>query len=122
MIGRETKMKTSELTGTALDWTVAKCEQIQGQNIREGFDGKLLVVDKYDFGAPAEYSTNWEQSGPIIEREKISLMYSTNNDWHVCKGFSPHRHWIASTPLIAAMRCYVASKLGDEVEIPEELK
>lgn len=26
------------------------------------------------------------------------------------------------TPLIAAMRCYVASRLGDEVEIPEELK
>lgn len=26
-----------------------------------------------------------------------------------------------STPLIAAMRCYVASKLGDEVEIPEAL-
>lgn len=25
------------------------------------------------------------------------------------------------TPLIAAMRCYVASKLGDEVDIPEEL-
>jgi hypothetical protein len=25
------------------------------------------------------------------------------------------------TPLIAAMRCYVASKLGDEVELPEEL-
>jgi hypothetical protein len=23
------------------------------------------------------------------------------------------------TPLIAAMRCYVASKLGDEIEIPE---
>jgi hypothetical protein len=26
------------------------------------------------------------------------------------------------TPLIAAMRCYVASKIGLEVEIPEELK
>jgi len=25
------------------------------------------------------------------------------------------------TPLIAAMRCYVASKLGEEVEAPEEL-
>lgn len=24
------------------------------------------------------------------------------------------------TPLIAAMRCYVASKLGEEVEIPDE--
>lgn len=30
--------------------------------------------------------------------------------------------WQGPTPLIAAMRCYVASKLGDEVEIPEELK
>ena len=27
----------------------------------------------------------------------------------------------AETPLVAAMRCYVASKLGDEVDIPEEL-
>jgi hypothetical protein len=26
------------------------------------------------------------------------------------------------TPLIAAMRCYVQSKLGDEVEAPEELQ
>jgi hypothetical protein len=25
------------------------------------------------------------------------------------------------TPLIAAMRCYVASKLGDYIDIPEEL-
>jgi hypothetical protein len=28
---------------------------------------------------------------------------------------------LSPTPLIAAMRCYVASKLGDTVEIPEEL-
>ena len=27
-----------------------------------------------------------------------------------------------TTPLIAAMRCYVASKLGDNIELPEELK
>jgi hypothetical protein len=26
------------------------------------------------------------------------------------------------TPRIALMRCYVAAKLGDEIEIPEELK
>ena len=26
------------------------------------------------------------------------------------------------TPLVAAMRCYVASRLGDEVEISEELR
>ena len=28
---------------------------------------------------------------------------------------------LAITPLIAACRCFVASKLGDEVEIPDEL-
>ena len=27
----------------------------------------------------------------------------------------------AATPLIAAMRCYVASKLGEEVDVPDEL-
>lgn len=33
-----------------------------------------------------------------------------------------HKHYLCGpTPLIAAMRCFVASKLGDEVEIPEEL-
>jgi len=34
-------------------------------------------------------------------------------DWHL--------HTEGTTPLIAAMRCYVASKLGDEVDIPTEL-
>jgi hypothetical protein len=31
--------------------------------------------------------------------------------------------WICRgpTPLIAAMRCYVASKMGDEVDVPDEL-
>jgi hypothetical protein len=29
--------------------------------------------------------------------------------------------WFGPTPLIAAMRCYVASKLGDDINIPEEL-
>lgn len=33
----------------------------------------------------------------------------------------PRHYWQGPTTLIAAMRCYVASKLGDEVEVPEEL-
>jgi hypothetical protein len=32
-----------------------------------------------------------------------------------------HDHY-GPTPLIAAMRCYVASKMGDEIELPEEVK
>jgi hypothetical protein len=35
----------------------------------------------------------------------------------LCNGYV-----VGPTPLIAAMRCYVASKMGDEIELPEELK
>jgi hypothetical protein len=81
--------------------------------------------------APEPYSTDWAQGGPIIEREGITLRApSSEGIQYRAKDGSPL--WRASTPdgvsgngptpLIAAMRCYVSSKLGDEVEIPEELK
>jgi hypothetical protein len=99
-------MKTSDLTGAALDWAVAK------------------AIGEYKPVAVPSYSTDWAQGGPIIECEGIGIdQYADYPRWQaftpapeqpsgqaVCNG---------STPLIAAMRCYVASKLGDEVEIPE---
>jgi hypothetical protein len=99
------KMKTSELTGAALDWAVAECENVYC------FDGSYTP------------SSDWAQGGPIIERERINI-YATPTGWDACRdtdmlNFSKIR--IGPTPLIAAMRCYVASKLGDEVEVPDEL-
>ena len=95
-------MKTSELTGAALDWAVARCEGGVGEN-------QLL-------GAWYAPSTDWAQGGPIIEREKITLEW-TGENW--CAYIRHDEEEFGTTPLIAAMRCYVASKLGDEVEIPE---
>jgi hypothetical protein len=65
-------------------------------------------------------STNWAHGGPIIERERIDVLYEHDLRWIAVpqKGIESY----GPTPLIAAMRCYVASKLGDEVEIPEGLK
>lgn len=104
------KIKTSELQGAALDWAVAKC--LYGDDIPAGF---------------AAYSTDWAQGGPIIEREKIGFWsYTLDEDGNENPGWYAETFEGAvadgPTPLIAAMRCYVASKLGDEVEIPEELK
>ena len=103
-------MKTSELTGAALDWVVAKCEGFEFQ-LAESF------IAYHDEGE-RNYSTNWAQGGPIIEREGIALHLWSSEEWIGDMG-----DWEArgSTPLIAAMRCYVASKLGDEVEVPDEL-
>ena len=106
-------MKTFELTGAALDWAVAKCEGI-------GLGPRGLVV-YYHEGEPAMWqpSTDWAQGGPIIERERIQLRPIRGAEWDAYWGLS--KDATGTTPLIAAMRCYVASKLGDEVDVPEEL-
>jgi len=111
-------MKTSELTGAALDWAVAKCEGREW----ESADSFLAYHEPGDMN----YSTDWAQGGPVIERENIGLVcqqpestqrcaYRQTPDGEVFYYYGP-------TPLIAAMRCYVASKLGDNIDIPEELK
>jgi hypothetical protein len=94
-------MKTSDLTGAALDWAVA---------MAENWAGAVFEVKPY--------SKDWAHGGPIIEREKITLEW-TGEDW---MAYIKHDdEFFGGTPLIAAMRCYVASKLGDEVEIPYDL-
>jgi len=127
-------MKTSGLTGAALDWAVAKCEG--ATNFRYDtvatywvtLDGKDRALSE---GWAQSFcpSTDWAQGGPIIEREGITV---------VCWAKRPDSNWMAQiwiepnvrsshactgpTPLIAAMRCYVHIKLGDEVDVPELLQ
>lgn len=116
-------MKTSELGGAALDWAVAKCEGFFKNDmavVREG------VVDVFYFESYTP-STDWAQGGAIIEREGINLdNYGKNPQWSAWTP-APERatgeaQAYGTTPLIAAMRCYVASKMGDEVELPEDFK
>lgn len=195
-------MKTSELTGAALDWAVAKCEGMthpepqpmtdaEAENlsvpfylwgtvsnkdkngnwtttvekikvVRYGLDTSIGATNpsisfidssgvlcrgsvgmffkteadaesailyessdhQWDEGGYSP-SLDWAQGGPIIEREWLDVTPWPNESdenlrWHCdqhdninCVAFGP-------TPLIAAMRCYVASKLGDTIEIPKE--
>ena len=115
------KIRTSELAGAALDWAVAKCEGIETAKFKES--PNLFFGGGFDKYAP---STNWAQGGPIIEREKMALaMYE--DFWLATMGELSMAHIddteaYGPTPLIAAMRCYVASKLGEEIDIPEELQ
>ena len=109
-------MKTSELQGAALDWAVAKCEGATETAPQKFYGWK---------GALFGYSTNWAQGGPIIEREGINLENNPSRcHWIASTPAPEHRNGavetVGLTPLIAALRCYVASKLGDEVEIPKE--
>jgi len=128
-------MKTSDLTGVALDWAVAKCE---GHDAHV-YGGIVRTTMCKMFGSECKYSTDWLQGGPIIEREGIPIRKHSSGTWYAHMNLGDgeraqwHKHeWVTSkvqkqvrfdgpTPLVAAMRCYVASKLGDEVDVPEEL-
>lgn len=115
------KIKTSELTLLALDWAVT----------RANYEINHETVWEQDSDT-CKYSTDWAQGGPIIEREGIAVDVIragwTIDSWvaalvHEDREFDgvARAEEYGPTPLIAAMRCYVASVLGDEVEIPEEL-
>ena len=132
-------MKTNELTGAALDWAVGVAEGIQWESDdpevglyhrRSRNDRLVLGALDYDIMedwglTPYEPSTNWAQGGPIIEREGISVLYrvgvnmtaSINEQYTQTIG---HRHK-GNIGLLVAMRCYVASKLGDDIDLPKEL-
>jgi hypothetical protein len=113
-------METSKLTGAALDWAVALCEGWQPERVRDN-QGEYWWLFKEARGMnPKHYhpSTHWGIGGRIIEREHITLRCYTDALWDASIG---RLDYVAdgTTPLIAAMRCYVASKLGDEVQLPE---
>jgi hypothetical protein len=115
-------MKTSELTGAALDWAVALIEKPGIVGVRP--DGKLGAAGNLAFSP----STDWAQGGPIIEREIISVSHDTAGQTIEWAAWTPapirdeaEAFGYGPTPLIAAMRCYVASKLGDTVDVPPEL-
>jgi hypothetical protein len=121
------KVKTSEAKDQVLNYLVAKCEgKTKLYQIRRG-DSRVIDTDHPEYFEQYkrqhdEYSTDWAQGGPIIEREGIQL-YGVTRTHYGCIHRTRHKHYVADgpTPLIAAMRCYVASKLGDEVEVPDEL-
>lgn len=118
------QIKTSELMGAALDWVVYECEKLAMRTdvyMRWYGDGRRDAP--HDRLGPFRPSSDWSQGGPIVEREGIDTKKVGITQWMAtlsdpCPSYFQQ---CGVTPLIAAMRCYVASKLGDVVDVPEEL-
>lgn len=116
------KIDTSELSGPALDWAVNACE-----------DEDWKPVDnpssfKWKIGCILPYSADGALAARIMEREKISVQPRYGGGWvaEIIRFDTPTNgrfQWTARGPtlLIAAMRCYVASKLGEKIDVPKEL-
>ena len=121
------KIKTSEATPIQLNWLAAKAEGILDRIELEQVNGVWSVAIP-DLGCSFEPSTCWTQGGPIIERERIRIRFETECYWYFTTptdtwlaNYEGVGEWLGPTALIAAMRCYVASKWGDEVDVPDEL-
>ncbi len=110
-------MKTSELTGAQLDYWVAKA---LGGKLEKTSPTWGIWTFPERVGSAERYwkpSIQWDHGGPIIEREGISLWRregKTDREFWV--GTCCIHAYTAKTPLEAAMRAYVASKYGDEVQ------
>lgn len=128
------KIKISELIDDALDWAVVTANG-GSPTVETNAIGENIIRDGCVITCP---STIWSQGGPIIEREKVTLSprfhaerSESGVDVYRQEGWlayvAPSSFWVSPravggpTPLIAAMRCYCASKLGDEVDVPDEL-
>jgi len=120
------EVKVGEVSGAALDYLVLTCEELDaGSNITTK---QFISMQNQGYFL---YSTDWEQGGPIIDREKIDLFTEkgTPESWvaSMARYQNGERlvgwriHMYGPTPLIAVMRCYVASKLGEVVKVPQEL-
>lgn len=117
-------MKVSELHDVKLDYWVAKVigESVVEHPIQGGWTIRQDEEWPMAYFPLPEYSSDWSQCGPLIEKYKVTL--EPGAGWFC----SPDK-WlarivddrgetgiIAETPQIAICRCIVASKYGDEVE------
>ena len=123
------KAKTADLIDAPLDWAVAECLGATRIQLYE-YNGRRMIRVSLPEGihAPWEPSRYWGQGGPIVEREKIATDAEMGDVWRARMEYtnddSLRPQWSEEdgpTPLIAAMRCFVASRLGDEVDVPDEL-
>jgi hypothetical protein len=114
-------VKVSELEGRMLDYWVAR--GLGWTHEKANRDTLRIPTEIRPF---AFYpSQRWSDGGPIIDRERICFQetHEYNASWHIPRRNKvwafPHTNIYAGAPgatrLEASMRCFVASKFGEEV-------
>ncbi|WP_289484063.1 MULTISPECIES: phage protein NinX family protein [Enterobacteriaceae] len=130
------KVKTAELEGVQLDVavaiaigghvTTAQYAQVYLNGMRQLCGEVNKRHSRYVFSP----STDWKDCGELMENLSISCYQSADAatgkvlHWvgvNELYGDGKRRGWIADNPRVAICRAVVAAKIGDEVDIPDEL-
>ncbi len=117
------EVKTADLIGPALDWALAKAEDMR-QHTPADLKYTYWYAGERCIGTHWSPSTNWSQGGPLIASHQVNLHSPQTSDdcwaaWVTIRGKDfCQGGW---QPLVAACRAIVAAKLGDVVSVPTEL-
>ncbi|MFW5410754.1 phage protein NinX family protein [Pectobacterium brasiliense] len=107
------KVKTSELSGKALDWAVAKATREEMPSVPQ-----WILWDDY------HPTKNWRHCGPLLEKHRVSVS-DCDVEWVASIMNADGSDYAGlekgSSAPIAISRAVVASLLGDEIELPEGL-
>ena len=113
----------ADLIGTELDVAVALAD---GHQVRRGLPDAPGIHERWPSGNwewIRRPSTVWEHGGPIIERERLSIDF-LDGEWHAWRPADDGADARVTgssvtgpTLLVAAMRAYVAGKLGETVDL-----
>lgn len=123
------KVLTKDLIGTALDWAVAKAQQLVEGGPYDDFCIRRGELYLWCNGALRDevYSPtiNWSQGGSLLNQHKISRTIDHSGLWIAYAGYNlndEQRHMQCDrSELVAGLRCLVALNLGEVVDVPEEL-
>lgn len=120
------EVKVSELSGAALDYAVAIADGGERKPYQFADNEDAPFWDAWVFPGGRAYSsftpsTKWSHCGPLIEANKIAVNYDFEDGEWIATDLILEEWVCGETPLIAACRAIVASKLGDTVSVPAEL-
>lgn len=119
------KVKTAELSGRALDWSVGKALGIDvissGGEVWKYFSEDELHAGEDEGIYEYRPSFDWSQCGKLIEAEGIEFKWVSDATLEAHSYLHDPHYGYGLTHQEAACRLIVASKLGDEVDIPDEL-
>ncbi|MFG5778246.1 phage protein NinX family protein [Comamonas sp. J-3] len=133
-------VQTSKLNGAALDYAVAVAlgYTIAGAADEYGYT-RWRTPENCELCYPFEPSSDYATGFGIAVKNRIGISPPTArvhriggpnagwgasgvwtaSTWHAGVDGKRNVAWHETEPLVAAMRCYVASKLGSEVDVPD---
>jgi hypothetical protein len=121
------KIKTENLSRRALDWAVAvaigRAPKHNMESHGRTWHGWWLTGTGHEYEQMPNYSRDREKGQSLIEQEKIATAYDPKLKMWAAQHAPTNEDDVlwGETAIVAAYRCFVTMRLGNVVDVPDEL-